>query len=224
MTHREQERCRPALPRCCLCREGKPRRGGTAQRPPPHGDREKQRWVSEFLAQSPWRATGGHPTTPMPWGSSASIPLIPQVPAAYRGQRGEGGAAQLSAGGPGPQGHQLTLVPKQTPLRPPWVPRWHPKLVCPEGRGLLLPRLPAQPLIPSLHPSRPRSPLPSTGVGPETHFQPLQSTWDAVLLQADPQPPLPPRGASTSNGVNFPTHMLLNKVPFHTQSLFVFAF
>lgn len=51
--------------------------------------------------------------------------------------------AQLPAGGPGPQGHGLTLVPKQTPLGPPGVPRWHPEAAVSQGQGLPLPRLPA---------------------------------------------------------------------------------
>lgn len=123
-------------------------------------DREKRRWVCEFLARSPWRAAGGHPTMPMPWGSGTSVPLIPQVPAAHRGQRGEGGAAQLSAGGPGPQGHRLTFVPKQTSLRPPWVPRWHPEAGVSRGQGASSPLPPCSAPHPFLAPQQAKVPTP----------------------------------------------------------------
>lgn len=145
-------------------------------------DREKWRWVYESLALSPRQAGGGHPTMPMPWGSGASIPLTHQVPAAHRGERAARGGCKLSSqlGVQDPRGTGSPLSPSKPPCGPLVCLAGTPKLVCPRGRGLPLPRLPAQPLIPSSHPSRPRSPLPFTGAGPEMRFQPLQSTRDST--------------------------------------------
>lgn len=224
-THTESEPCWLALPRCCLGREGrkatKGRSGSDTSSLRTGAGREEWRRVCESLARVRGRLREGTPRRPRP-GEVAPPSHSPTRSRLLIEESGlQGGEAQLLAGGPGPQGHWLTLVPKQTPLRPPGAPRWHPKAGVSRGQGASSPSLLAQPLIPSSHPSRPRSLFPFSGAGPERRFQPLQSTWDCALLQADPQPPLPPGRVSTSNGVNVPTPMMLNKVPFHAQSFHV---
>lgn len=124
-------------------------------------DREKWRWVYESGLESKagWRraphnahALGKrrlHPTHPP--GSGCS-----QRRAGCKG----GLQAQLPAGGPGPQGHGLTLVPKQTPLWPLGVPRWYPEAGVSQGQGASSPSPPCSAPYSFLTPQQAQVPAP----------------------------------------------------------------
>lgn len=80
---REHERCRPAPPRCCLCREGNPRRGGTAQMPPPCRRARTERSGGGFVSFWPrvhGRLQEGTPQRPCPGGKQRLRPTHPPGP------------------------------------------------------------------------------------------------------------------------------------------------
>lgn len=119
---------------------------------------------------------------------------------------------------PGARAHPC---PQANPPVATWCASLVPRSWCVPGAGgflslasllspLFLPHTPAGP--------GPRSP--SLGRDLKCVSSPCRARG-TLLLQADPQPPLPPGRVSTSSGVNVATPMLLNKEPFHMQSFCV---
>lgn len=176
---------------------------------------------SEFVSLWPESEAGWRHPGARALGSGASVPLHYQVTAAHRGGRAARRGSSAPAGS-GPQGHWLTLVPKQTPCGP-LVASLAPQSWCvPRRRGSLSLTSLLSPLIPS-SPQQAQVPVPLLWGGPEG----VSSPTEHVRLCTSPRLTL--RHPCRQDGVNIQrsersNSMMLNKVPFHAQSLFVFAF